>query len=426
LIQGTENMDRTIERPALGRRLWRLKGLWIPAALLLLAALAAYPSVSRWARSERSVERSRLRLATVVRGDLERDVAVEGRIVAAFHPTVFSPAQGLVALAVEAGQVVERGQLLARVESPDLESRLKQEESLRLSMQSELEGRKLRAQQAELENAQAVELLMVRAEAAERAMRRAQETHDQGLVNDLEYEKARDELRLTRLELEHARKQAELERATRSFEIRNATLQVERQGLVVEELRRRLRELSVLAPVAGLVSRLEVNDRDAVTPGQALVTVVDLSAFEIEIGVPEGYADEVALGTPALIRYEGRDYRGAVRGMAPEVAGGLVRGRVGFLGETPCGLKQNQRVSTRLILEARRDVLKVERGPFLTSDGGHRVYVLEGGLAVRRRIEVGAVSVAEVEIRSGLQAGETIVISDTARFRDAASVLVRQ
>ncbi len=425
MIQGTENMDRTLAQPTLAHRLWRLKGLWITTALLLLAALGAYPSVSRWARSERSVERSRLRLATVVKGDLERDVSVEGRIVAAFHPTVFSPAQGLVALAVEAGQVVERGQLLARVESPDLESRLKQEESLRLSMLSELEGRKLRAQQTDLENAQAVDLLVVRTEAAERAMRRAQETHDQGLVNDLEYEKAQDELRLTRLELEHARKKAELERETRSFEVRNATLQVERQDLVVEQLRRRVRELSVLAPVDGLVSRLEVNDRDAVTPGQALVTVVDLSAFEIEIDVPEGYADEVALGTAALIRYEGRDYRGAVQRMAPEVEGGLVRGRVGFLGETPGGLKQNQRVSTRLVFEARRDVLKVERGPFLDDGGGHWAYVLAGGLAVRRRIEVGAVSVAYVEIRSGLQAGETIVISDTARFRDAESVLVR-
>src|SRR4029078_3358026 len=89
----------------------------------LLGLGFSVPLLRRWAMSERSVEASRLRFATVVRGDLERDVAAQGRIVAALHPTLFSPAQGIVALTAKAGSVVKKGELLARIEIPEVRSR---------------------------------------------------------------------------------------------------------------------------------------------------------------------------------------------------------------------------------------------------------------------------------------------------------------
>jgi len=103
-----------------------------------------------------------------------------------------------------------------------------------------------------------------------------------------------------------------------------------------------------------------------------------------------------------------------------------VEGRVAFRGTSPANLKQNQRVSTRVILDSRPNVLKVPRGPFLESGGGRRIYVLSDGLALLREIEVGAVSVSEVEVVSGLTEGEDVILSDVTRFEGASTVLVRQ
>jgi HlyD family secretion protein len=100
--------------------------------------------------------------------------------------------------------------------------------------------------------------------------------------------------------------------------------------------------------------------------------------------------------------------------------------QVVFEQEVPVGLKQNQQLSTRIILDTRRDVLKAPRGPFLEAGGGRTAYLLEDGLAVRRPIEVGALSVSEVEIVTGLEVGDRIVISDTGRFEGAERVLVRR
>jgi HlyD family secretion protein len=423
MIQDTSAMDQPIgsSRP-LTRRLL-VPGILVGAALLAVAFVA--PSLSRWLRAERSIDLSKVRLATVVRGDLERDVAVQGRIVAAFHPTTSSPATGIVSLKVRAGDVVEKDQVLAVVSSPELQSRLQQERSSLLALDSDLGRQKVQARQRILADRQAVDLAAVELEAAKRAMRRAEEIRAAGLLNAVEYEKAQDDLARGELALTHARESAELERESLELEIRNRELDVERQRLVVSDLERQVDELAVRAPVGGLVSRTDVQDHDPVTTGQPLVTVVDLSAFEIEVLVPEGYADEIGPGVPAVVSYSGEEYEGLVKSISPEVQGSQVRGIVSFGDLSPEGLRQNQRVSTRLVLESKTDVLKVRRGPFLEGGGGHQAYLVDGDVAVQQAIRAGATSVDEVEILTGLEEGDQIIISDTARFEDAREVYLR-
>ena len=77
-------------------------------------------------------------------------------------------------------------------------------------------------------------------------------------------------------------------------------------------------------------------------------------------------------------------------------------------------------------MDTRVDVLKAPRGPFLEAGGGRQAYVVEDGIAVLRPIQVGAVSLAEVEIVSGLDFGEQLIVSDTARFDGAKKVLLRR
>ncbi len=423
MIQSTTSMDRPIEKSA---RFGRKQKLWLAVALaLLLFAALAYPSIKRWAASEASVERSRIRLGEVSRGDLVRDVSVQGNIVAAFRPTLVTPARGIVRVDTKPGQVVTAGDALMVIDSPEVKSLLAQERSRLFSLESEYEGQRIAARQAQIQTSQDIGLLEVELKAAERAMDRAERTRAEGLLNAVEYERAQDELEVAGLKLDLARERARFEQETLQLEVRIRQARVERQRLIVQEVERRVEELVVRSPVDGLVARVMINDRDSVVEGQQLVMVVDLSAFEIEVMIPENYADEITPGTEAVIVYDGKDYSGAVKSVSPEVEGSRVRGVVSFSGKTPGGLKQNQRVSSTLILETRQNVVKVPRGPFLEAGGGRQAYVIEDGMAVLRPIEVGSMSLSEVEIVSGLAIGEEIIISDTTRFRGAEKVLLR-
>jgi len=261
--------------------------------------------------------------------------------------------------------------------------------------------------------------------AAERAKARAEDSREAGILNLVELERAQDDYKVRVLELAHARETARLQKDTLEFEAKNQELLVENQRLAVRELERQYADLTLRSPVDGQVSRLDVMESEAVIRGQAILGVVDLSAFEVEILVPESYASEILTGTPASIKYDGGDYTGEVMRMSPEVEESQVRGVVVFTGTGPAGLKQNQRVSIRLLLESRPDVLKVARGPFLENGAGRQAYVVDGDLAELTAIQSGSASISEVEIVSGLEEGDEIIISDMTRFEGAATLLLR-
>ena len=194
---------------------------------------------------------------------------------------------------------------------------------------------------------------------------------------------------------------------------------------MVRDVERQIGELEIRAPFAGQVASLSVADADAVVRGQPLVGVVDLSDLEIEINIPETYADQVAIGVPAMVKIDSAEVPGELTSVAPEVRNAQVEGRIAFVGGPPAGLRQNQRVSTRLILDHRSGVLKLPRGPFLEAGGGRQVYVLADGLARRRAVTLGAISVTEVEILTGVEEGEQVVLSDIGATNGSETILVR-
>jgi HlyD family secretion protein len=425
MIENLSTMDKVIEKPkGLSRRSLILIGAGLVALLLFALAL---PMLSRWSRAERSIPAATIRIGEVTRGTLVRDTSAQGRIVASLHPTLFSPAPGIVTLAAKAGSEVRKGQSLARIESPELLSRLAQERATLLSVQSSLSRGRIAARQTVLKNAQNVSLLELRLQATRRLLERADRVFGEGLLNKTDYEKAKDDVKIAELELKNARETAGLESDTASFEVREAQLQAERQAAAVTELQRQVDRLAIEAPFDGMVASVSVQDRDAIGANQPILTIVNLSAYEVEITLPENYGAEVLPGTRAQILYEGREYPGKVTAISPEVRDSQVTGTVVFDGNAPQGLKQSQRVSVRMVFENKPNVLKVPRGPFLESGGGRQVYVVaRDGMATPRAIEVGAVSVSEVEIVRGLSEGEKIVLSDTTEFAGAKSVLLRK
>jgi HlyD family secretion protein len=116
------------------RRRWYIGG---SIAVVLLIALSA-PALIRWAKAERTVSLDQVRLAKVTRGLFVRDVSVDGQVVAAVSPTLYSDVNGTVTLKVVAGDAVKKGQVLGLIDSPELTSSYQQEQSTLLSQQTDL------------------------------------------------------------------------------------------------------------------------------------------------------------------------------------------------------------------------------------------------------------------------------------------------
>ena len=420
-IRDTAGQDRVLEKSPATKRLWVLAAI---ALCLIAISIAVWPAVQRFSSAERSVPRERLRMATVSHGDFIRDVAVRGRVVAAIKPTVYAPADGTVTLAVEAGDTVSRGQILARVQSPELASQLSQEKATLQRLETELTRQAIEKKQREMTNQQTTDMAAVATRAAERELRRAQTSWNEQIISRQDYEKAGDDLARAQLEYQHAKQNASLDSETLGFEIKTDELDIDHQTLIVQELERRVEELAIGSPVDGMIGALAVDQRAAVSENQPLMTVVDLSAYEIEIQVPQEYGDDLGLGMETRVTVGQQQFDGVITAISPEVVNNQVTGRVRFAGQTPEGLRQNQRVSARVLLEFRTGVLTVKRGPFLDSGGGRVAYIVDGDLAHRQAIQAGTASISHVEILAGLQQGQTIVISDLGQFEGAETILL--
>lgn len=420
MFRDTTAQDRPITAPPA----WRRRLPWAGAALaLLLLALFVLPGLRRVFSTGSSVAASRLTIATVQRGDFTRDLSAEGRVIAAVSPTLYAPAAGTVMLKVRAGDRVEKDAVLAELASPELTNRLAQERAQLGSLDVDWQRAKLEARRQQISVQENYDRADVDRNTALRELERSRKAFELGAYSELQVLRNEDALAKAELALAHAGKERELEPEAIRFDVQSRKLARDRQALLVADLERQVAALALRAPVSGQIGQLLVAERTNVARDAPLITVVDLSALELELKVPESLARELAVGMPAEIS-GGGSWQGEVSGVSPEVVAGQVAARVRFTGAKPEGLRQNQRLAVRILLDERKEVLTLARGGYVDQDGGRSVYVVHDGVAERRAVRLGAIGIDKVEVLEGLDVGDAVVVSGADAFDQAERVLI--
>lgn len=411
------------DRPIAPRSRLRRQGPWIAGALVAAVLLAvSLPALKRAFASGASVSEARLAIATVDRGPFRRDLAAEGKVVAAVSPTLYAPAPGALSLRVHAGDEVKKGQVLAVVDDPQLVVKLAQETSSLATAKADVAKSEVDAkvQHAALQGA--LDDASVDKETAENDLARQQKAFEAGAVSDQQVSHARDTLRKATIAFQQASSGRGLADDSLRLEVEAKQLALARQELQVKELQRELDMMQVRSPIDGRVGQIVAADRANVAKDAALVSVVDLSVLEVQMQVPESFARELSPGLPGEISGAGHTWKATVGSISPEVVDGQVAARLQFVDSPPRELRQNQRLGVRVLLDQRENVLSVPRGAFVDEGGGNSAYVVRDGVAVKQSIRLGARGIDRVEILSGLQPGDRVVISGAEAFRDAPSV----
>src|SRR5690606_9112462 len=224
--------------------------------------------------------------------------------------------------------------------------RLVQEESTLASLEGEANRAVLDAQLTRSDAQKLLDQAQIDHTAAQRDVERYERAFEGGAVSKNEYDRALDGLKKAELGLAAARRQVDA--------------------------------LTLRAPCGGQVGQVQVAQGTNVAINAPVLSVIDLSVFEVEIRVPESFARDLSIGVPAQITSSGNRYAAKVSAVSPEVVNGEVTARLRFDDDQqPPGLRQNQRLSARIVLDTREDVLMVERGPFLEQDGGRFAWVVE-------------------------------------------------
>ncbi|PTR25542.1 HlyD family secretion protein [Luteibacter sp. OK325] len=421
MIRDTSATDRLVEVGSNRKR----KLIYIGAGIAAVAALAfAAPHVATMFSADSSVSASRLSFATVTRGPFVRDIAAEGKVVAAVSPTLYATSAGAVVLTVHPGDVVKKNQVLAVITSPDLAAKLAQERSAADAAKVDFLRSQVDATKKRSELQKAYDNAVIDQTAGQRDLKRYEGAYGKGAVPAAAVDTAKSTLDKANVTVKHAQSDLATDNGSLTFDIQAKKLAYDRQVLLVQDLERQVEELNVKSPVDGQVGQAFIAERATVAKDAQLVSVIDLSALQVEMKVPESFARDLAIGMPGEISGNGKVWSGKVSAISPEVVNGEVAARLRFDGATPSQLRQSQRLSVRVLLDKRDNVLTVQRGSFVDESAGRYAFVVADGMADRRDIRVGASSIDKVEILSGLKEGDKIVISGADTFGDAKHVAI--
>jgi HlyD family secretion protein len=402
-------MDRRIERPWHARRGYRVMagaGVVVAAVLAVLALSPPAGSVD--------VAPGVLTFGAVTRAPYLDYAAVRAEVAPAETTLVAAEASGRVeSVGATDGDRVAAGQVLARLSNPQLSLEAATREADISARISDNAGQVMALKLAQENREQAL------ADAAHAANRAQQELEKRRMLL------ARDLISPAAVkpyadEADYQRQRLAALRTSQASDQAFYAAQRAQAARTVQDLRRNLVEvaagrsvLTVRAPSAGRLTAFDLKPGQAVTSGQGLGQVDVEDAYKLRAQVDEFYLQRLAVGQGAEATVHGRSTRARVTKVFPQVAAGRVTVELGFVGAQPADLKRGEAIDLRLSLGQPGPATIAPSGAWLSETGGAWAFVVtrDGRRAERRPVTIGRRNPEQVEILSGLQPGERIVVA---------------
>jgi HlyD family secretion protein len=421
MIADTQSQDETI----LVAKKNVPKKLILALLVILTLLYVAFPTLSQWYSSIPSVDSDSLTIASVIRGDLVRDVAVSGKAVAANAPQLYNTQEGQITLLAKPGETVTQNQIVARLVSPELEALIKQQESTLEQLSINSSRGILDDKVAQLDLESNMNTAQSALNVAKREKQRAEISFKKQIISEIDWMKSQDTLADATLFFEHAKKRVDLAKERLEFERKNRDFLVKKQQLILNELVRRHQALEIKAPLNGVVGNWLVAQKNTIAANTAIMTIVDLSEYEAELSVPEFYADDLGLGLTVAMQISGQQISGEIIAISPEIKANQVKVRAKLTSPIVIQLRQNQRINARIEFEKKSNVLMIKRGAFIGSLAGKFAFKKRHDNSAKKiAITTGASSVEYVELTSGVTENDQIIISDYLDFAQAEQIII--
>lgn len=356
----------------------------------------------------------------VDRGLLRVTVDQEGETRAREREVISAPVTGrCIPLDLEEGDSVSVGTPVARLQPVPLDPRRREEAEARL--RSVLASR----EEAEARVAQAREAM----EEARRSLERLEGLAQSGSISRERLDRARTEAATADLELEAA----ESRYRAAGFEVRRA-----RAALRAADPERGdgTEPISIVSPLEGQVLQTFEECERVLAAGEPILEVGNPSRLEVVVDVLSTDAVRVEPGDPMLIHGwgAGDTLVARVRTVEPSAFTkvsplGIEEQRVNVIGDLsdpPAGLGDRYRVEASIVVWEGRDVLRVPSGALFRMDGGWAVFVLDGGRARLRQVEIGHRNPSHAQVSSGLESGKTVIVHPDDRVEDGSRMRPRR
>jgi HlyD family secretion protein len=405
-----------IARPSNARQKRIRRVLYGVASLAVVLLITV--GVMRLKPAAPGVERATVWIDTVKRGPMLREVRGLGTLVPEDIRWIPATTVGRVErIVLRPGTTVAAASVILELSNPQLDQELQDATLKQKSAEASLANLRVQLRNDALAQEAATASIEADYKKAALQVEANEQLSGKGLVSEMTLKQAK--LDADQLSARYAIAKKQLASYAESMQSRLAVQEsdVEQTRAVVRLKQRQVDELYVRAGFAGVLQVVPVEVGQQVAPGTNLARVADPSRLKAELKIAETQAKDIQVGQAATVDTRNGVANGHVVRMDPSVQNGTVTVDVTMDGPLPKGARPDLSVDGTVQLERLADVVKVGRPAFGQEQSAVGLFKLQtNGEATRVQVKLGRTSVNEVEIVSGLNAGDQVILSDMSAW----------
>ncbi|WP_293743039.1 efflux RND transporter periplasmic adaptor subunit [uncultured Pedobacter sp.] len=413
-------MDKLIEEEVLAKNKKKNYLLVFIILILLIASIWFVRFYFKAALTEANIT-----TAKVETGIIENTINATGEVLPEFEEVLTSPISASIKnVLMDAGKKVNKGQSILLLDKSVSQTDYGKLQFQMESKQNEISKLKLDLEKSFFDVKSSNAIKQLRISNLKDAVSSAKRLLKAGGGTKEDVERAELDLKVAELEKLQLENEIKSKQQTMKIEIREAEIALAIQKNDLDALKRKLDLADVTATRPGVITWVNKNIGSSVHEGDALVRIADLSGFKVAGSMSDNLMDKIHNNMAAIIRIGDTQLRGSVVNISPAVTNATVSFDIQLNQKDSKVLRPNQKVDVFLVTDTRNGILRVANGPAFNGSNLQEIFVLKNGIAEKRTVKTGLSNFDYVEILSGLKAGDEIITSDMADFKNSEKVTI--
>ncbi len=401
-------MDRDLSSKHMQRQKLKMSLKIGSVVIVIIFSLVAFRAILK-----PTIKRSMMRTAIAETGSIEASITASGIVVPEFEQVITSPIQSkIIRVDRTAGEHIKKGESLLQLDQEFVRlayDKLKDEHELKKNKETQLRlnlERRLIDLQAEFD----IKILKIKS--LEEKVELQKRIFEIGAGTEEALNEAKLNLEIARRERDQMQGKIANQEESLHADLKELNLQIKIQGKNMSKLNRQLELAEARADRDGVITWINEDIGAAVNPGDVIARIADLGSFKVEATISDIHAAKLIVGNPVKVRFNNVDLSGKISSIRPTIQNGIITFIVHLDDKTNELLRSNLRVDISVITAFKDNVVRAENGPFVNGSGQQDIFVIEGDLAIRKTVIIGATNFDYVEIQNNVNPGNEIIIND--------------
>jgi len=407
-------MDKKIKK-----KIWTVKRVATYGGIAIFVAFVGYQFIFADRRSKLKIERDKITIAEVKRGEFKEYIPQTGTVEPARTVYLDAVEGGTVKRVVaESGAMLKAGDIVLELSNLNREIQvLSQEAQLSESINRNRDTR-LGITRNELEQRSQLALIDNQLAILEPQYRRQKQLFEKKLISKQEFEKTEADYKYNLDRKKFTYEVYKNDSVDRKRQLTEINAIEKRMSLNLEGVGKILDNLVIRAPINGQLSRPQLDPGQNINAGQRMGWIDVVGSYKVKVPIDELYLPRITTGLHATTTFNNKDYELEIMYIYPGVANGRFEVDMNFIGDTPPGLRRGLSLRLRIELGQSSEELLLPVGGFYKDTGGNWVFLVEdGGRAVRQDIKLGRKMGSEYfEVLEGLKPGDKVITSSYENF----------